>query len=296
VTQTSSSRRRFLKFASGAAAAGTLAVGADATIFEPNRPRLVRQQIPLRRLPPAFDGLSILQLSDFHYDPYFSAKPVTAAVRMANDLKPDLIVLTGDFVTSPIFHRQNLIRRSEALIEPCADVLRGLSAPFGVWAVLGNHDVFWEPNQILSALRRAGIQVLRNDAVPIERDGQRFWLSGVGDVLAGHSDLGRALRSTSRDEAVVLLAHEPDFADQATRHNVDLQLSGHSHGGQVRFPLVGAVYLPHLARKYPKGLRQVGQLMLYTNVGIGTLFIPVRWNCPPEVTLITLRSLQPGAK
>jgi len=95
---------------------------------------------------------------------------------------------------------------------------------------------------------------------------------------------------------VVLLAHEPDFADHATHHNVDLQLSGHSHGGQVRFPLVGAVYLPHLARKYPMGLRQVGQLMLYTNVGIGTLFIPVRWNCPPEVTLITLRSLQPGAK
>jgi len=101
-----------LKLASGAAATGALAVGVDATVFEPNRPRVVRQQILLRRLPSAFDGFSILQLSDFHYDPDFSARPVATAVRMANDLKPDLVVLTGDFVTSPTFHRQNLIRRS----------------------------------------------------------------------------------------------------------------------------------------------------------------------------------------
>jgi len=285
-----------LKLAYGAAAAGTIAVGADATIFEPNRPRLVRQEILLRRLPLVFDGLTILQLSDFHYDAHFSAAPVAAAVRMATDLKPDLVVLTGDFVTSPAFNRPSMIRRSEADIELCADVLRGLKAPFGVWAVLGNHDVFSEPQHVLSALRRTGIQVLRNGAVPIERDGQRFWLSGVGDVLAGDADLDRALRGVVSDEAVVLLAHEPDFADHSVHYNIDLQLSGHSHGGQVRFPLLGAVYLPHLGRKYPKGLRQLGQLMLYTNVGIGTLFVPVRWNCPPEVTLITLRSLQLGTK
>lgn len=289
--QISSSRRRFLKLASGTAAVGTLAIGADATIFEPNRPRLVRQQIPLRRLPAAFDGLTILQLSDFHYDPYFSATPIAAAVRMANELGPDLVVLTGDFVTSPVFHRSNLIQRSEALIEPCAEALRGLSAPFGVWAVLGNHDVFADPHHIMLCLRSAGIQILRNDAAPIEREGQRFWLSGIGDVLAGDSNLGKALRGIPQDDAVVLLAHEPDFADHAARFSVDLQLSGHSHGGQVCFPLLGPVYLPHMARKYPIGLRQVGQLMLYTNVGIGTLIVPVRWNCPPEVTLITLRSL-----
>lgn len=294
--QSSSSRRRFLKFASGAAAVGALAIGVDATIFEPNRPRLVRQQIPLRRLPAAFDGLTIVQLSDFHYDPFFSATPMAAAVRMTNDLKPDLVVLTGDFVTLPVFHRKNLTRRSEALIESCAEGLRGLSAPLGVWAVLGNHDVFSDPHLITSSLRRAGIRVLRNDAAPIERDGQRFWLSGIGDVLAGDSDLRKALRGISQDDAVVLLAHEPDFADHAARYSVDLQLSGHSHGGQVCFPLVGTVYLPEMARKYPKGLRQVGELMLYTNVGIGTLLIPVRWNCPPEVTFITLRSLQAGAK
>jgi hypothetical protein len=104
--------------------------------------------------------------------------------------------------------------------------------------------------------------------------------------------LDLTLRKTSSTDPVVLLAHEPDFADYAARYPIDLQLSGHSHGGQIRFPLVGAVYLPRLARKYPRGLRKIERLMLYTNVGIGTLYIPVRWNCAPELTLITLRSLQ----
>ncbi len=284
-----------MKIASRAAAVGALAVGADATLIEPNRPRLVRQEILLRRLPPAFDGFTILQLSDFHYDPYFSAVPIAAAVRMANSLKPDLVVLTGDFVSSAIVYRSSLFRRATAHIEPCADILRELRGPSGVWAALGNHDVYSNPDHIQATLRSAGIQILRNRAVPIERDGQRFWLAGVGDVLARDANLEEALQGTSSREAVVLLAHEPDFADYSARYPVDLQLSGHSHGGQVCFPLTGAVYFPRMARKYPRGLRRVGELILYTNVGIGTLLIPVRWNCPPEVTLITLRSRQPGS-
>jgi uncharacterized protein len=296
VKVSSSSRRRFLKVASGAAAVGVLGVGADATLIEPNRPRLVRQEILLWRLPPVFDGFTILQLSDFHYDPYFSAKPTAAAVRMANEVKPDLVVLTGDFVSSPALHRSSWVRWASSHMEPCADALRGLQAPYGVWASLGNHDVFSDPHHIQGALRNVGIQVLRNGAAPIERDGQRLWLAGVGDVLAGDADLAKALRGIPSGEAVVLLAHEPDFADQVAHFAVDLQLSGHSHGGQVRFPLVGAIYLPDMARKYPQGLRQIGPMMLYTNVGIGTLILPVRWNCPPEVTLITLRSLQRGVR
>jgi len=268
-------------------------VAGDATLVEPNRPRLIRQEIPLRRLPRGFDGLTIVQLSDFHYDPYFSAIPIAAAVRMANELKPDLVVLTGDFVSAPISQRVALARRAAWHAEPCAEILGGLNAPYGVWAVLGNHDVFSDASQIEAALRRSGIRVLRNGAVPIERDGQRLWLAGVGDVLVGDDDLDQALHGVSSADAVVLLAHEPDFADTTARYPVDLQLSGHSHGGQIRFPFVGAVYLPRMGRKYPRGLRQIDQLTLYTNTGLGTLFIPVRWNCPPELTLITLRSLHP---
>ena len=293
MTGTPISRRRFLRVASGAAAVGTLAVAADATLIEPNRPRLVRVEVPLRRLPLNFDGLTIAHLSDFHYDPHFSVTPIEAAVRIANEVNPDLVVLTGDFVTSPTLRRRSFVMGAAKQAEPCAEILRRLHARFGIWAVLGNHDAFTDPLYIEATLRRAGIQVLRNGAVPVEWRQQRFWLTGVDDVLAGSDNLEKALRGVPGTEAVVLLAHEPDFADRAATYPVDLQLSGHSHGGQVRFPLVGPVYLPKLARKYPLGLRQVGSLKLYTNPGVGTLLIPVRWNCPPEVTIITLRS-SPG--
>jgi uncharacterized protein len=172
--------------------------------------------------------------------------------------------------------------------------LRNLRAAQGVWAVLGNHDAASDPAHITAVLTDVGINVLSNTAVPIERNGRRFWLAGVADVLRSRPDLDVALRTISPAEAVVLLAHEPDFADHTAKYPVDLQLSGHSHGGQVRFPLIGAVYLPSLGTKYPRGLRSIERLTLYTNIGIGTLYIPVRWNCAPEVTLITLRSLQPA--
>jgi len=173
-------------------------------------------------------------------------------------------------------------------------VLKNLRAQHGVWAVLGNHDAFSDPVHVTEALKAVGINVLANTSIPIERNGRRLWLAGVTDVLAHHADLDRALMGISGNESIVLLAHEPDFADHTVKYPVDLQLSGHSHGGQVRLPLMGAVYLPKLGRKYPCGLRTIGRLSLYTNVGIGTLYVPVRWNCAPEITLITLRSLQPA--
>ena len=290
MTAISPTRRRFLKLA---AAAGALAIGVDATIFEPNHPRLVRVDIPLTRLPREFDRFTIVQLSDFHFDPYFSIGPIRKAVEMANSLRPHLVVLTGDFVTAPEIASMERKRRAAEHADPCSAVLRELRAEYGVWAVLGNHDTFADPVYIADTLRRAGIEVLVNASAPIERGGRRLWLAGVADVLARRVDLDSALRGISSGEPAVLLAHEPDFADQAAKYPIDLQLSGHSHGGQIRFPLVGPLYLPRLARKYPRGLRSVDRLTLYTNVGIGTLYVPVRWNCAPEVTLITLRSSKP---
>ena len=199
-------------------------------------------------------------------------------------------MLTGDFITHSSLRGRGLTSYLVKHIEPCAALLSRLRGKQGVWAVLGNHDAFSAPKYVEKNLRQVGLQVLRNAAVPIERDGKRFWLAGVDDVLAGGDDLDQTIAHIPAEQAVVLLAHEPDFADRVARYPVDLQLSGHSHGGQVRLPLVGAVYLPELARKYPLGLRQVRGLTLYTNPGIGTLMIPVRWNCPPEVTLLTLRS------
>jgi hypothetical protein len=204
-----------------------------------------------------------------------------------NDLHPEMIVLTGDFVSAP-WVGDAVEAASKA--EPCAQLLRQLRAPHGLWAVLGNHDVFTDPDRVTAALQSAGIQVLSNQSAPFERDGARFWLAGVDDVLGGTADLNATLHAIPAGEPTVLLAHEPDYADYVSRHPVDLQLSGHSHGGQVRIPFLRPLYLPDLAHKYIWGLYKIGGLTLYTNPGLGTVGAPVRMNCPPEITLITLRS------
>ena len=276
-------RRKFIRLT---AAAGIAALAADTTLLAPNRVRIVRQQIALPRWPARLEGFTIALLSDFHYDPYFSVHPIHSAIPLVNDLHPEMIVLTGDFVSAP-WVGDAAAAASKA--EPCAQLLRQLHAPHGVWAVLGNHDVFTDPDRVTAALQSNGIQVLSNQSASCERDGARFWLAGVDDVLGGTADLNATLHGIPAGEPTVLLAHEPDYADYVSRHSVDLQLSGHSHGGQVRIPFLRPLYLPLLAHKYIWGLYQIGGLTLYTNPGLGTVGAPVRMNCPPEITLITLR-------
>jgi predicted MPP superfamily phosphohydrolase len=173
---------------------------------------------------------------------------------------------------------------------PCAELLSSLKSRHGSYAVLGNHDLGTDEHVVTEALQHNGIAVLKNRSIPIEWQGGRLWLAGVEDVMYARPDLDRTLQNVAPQEPVVLLAHEPDFADEAARYKVDLQLSGHSHGGQIRLPFAVSLYLPPLARKYPWGMRRVGPLALYTNVGIGTIQVPMRWNCSPEVTLITLQN------
>jgi uncharacterized protein len=269
------------------AAVGALALAGDSVLLEPNLPRIVRQDFLLPRWPQTLNRFTIALLSDFHYDPYFSVHPLHAAIPMVNDLHPDLIVFTGDFVSVPDFGDE---KKAAFAAEPCARLLRQMTAPLGLWAVLGNHDDNTDPQYVTRALEAESIRVLANRSVPIEPGGGRFWLAGVNDVIGGTADLTATLRTVPRDEAVVLLAHEPDFADEACRFPIDLQLSGHSHGGQVRLPFLPPLYLPEMARKYMWGTYQVGPLPLYTNAGLGTVTVPVRLNCPPEITLLTLHS------
>jgi len=272
------------------AATGALALGEDSTILEPNQPILTTMEVVLPRLPVVFDGFTIAQLSDFHYDP-LSAVPLRAAIEIVNHLQPDVVALTGDFVTVPPFHRRfHTAKRAASAAEPCASLLEQLHPRLGMASVLGNHDLDSDAPRIAATLQSHGIPVLRNRSIPIEQGGSRIWLCGLDSVLEENQDLGLALQTVPRDELVILLVHEPDFADQAARYPVDLQLSGHSHGGQVWLPGIGAPWLPRLARKYPRGLHRIGPLTLYTNMGLGTIRLPVRLNCPPEVTLFTLRS------
>jgi uncharacterized protein len=280
----STTRRQFLF---SAAAVGAAAVAGDGILFEPNFPRIARREFAIARLPERMDGFTIALLSDFHYDPYFSVHPLHAAIPMVNRLRPDLIVLTGDFVSRPRFGDP---KKAAHAAEPCAQLLSNMFAPCGLWAVLGNHDCDTDPDFVTEALEAHNIHVLANQSQPIEREGSRFWLSGLNDVISDEADVPAALRSVSPGEAVVLLVHEPDFADVTSRYPVDLQLSGHSHGGQIRLPFLPPLYLPEFARKYVWGTYQVGGLALYTNPGLGTIEIPVRLNCPPEITLVTLRS------
>jgi len=282
-------RRRFLALGLPLAAAGTLGsvVGRG---FEEAQGLTVRNlAISIPRLPPAFDGFAIAHLSDFHYHPIYTARPIIKGIREANKLNPDAVVLTGDFVTRPLFRlRRRTIDNVHEQAEPCAELLSQLRPRQGTYAVLGNHDQNSKPALITASLEKYGIRVLRNQAVPVERNGRRIWFAGVDDALAGADDLPRAISGIPAKDTTILLAHEPDIADDVAEYAVSVQLSGHSHGGQIRLPWTGPPYLPELARRYPWGLRKVGDLSLYTNCGLGTIGLPIRWNCPPELTLVRL--------
>ncbi len=267
-------------------------LAADAAIFEPDYPRLVRVDMPLARLPEAWNGLRIVQLSDFHYDPLFSVHPIRKAVEIVQGLKPDLIVFTGDFITETRYSEFLVSWRKQSYYaQECAELLGRIQCRLGSIAILGNHDVAHGADIIVDLLQNNGIKVLRNSAFPLEESGSRLWLAGVDDALEGQPDLKKTFNGIPENEAVILLAHEPDFALESSNQNVDLQLSGHSHGGQIRIPLIGAPYLPDLGKQFPKGLYQVGKMKLYTNVGLGTITVPFRFDCPPEITLFTLRKI-----
>jgi hypothetical protein len=269
---------------------GAVALGEDTILLEPNRPIVTSIEVALARLPAAFDGFTIAQLSDFHYDEYFSGTPIKAAVEIVNNLEPDLVVLTGDFVTIPLYEQFHARKRAANAAEPCAVLLSPLHSHLGTVCVLGNHDVASDAPRIIEILHSHGLPVLRNRSIPIEQGGSRIWLCGLDSIWEGNPDIDLALRGVPAEEIVVLLVHEPDFADEAAYYPVDLQLSGHSHGGQIWLPGIGAPWLPTLAKRYPRGLYRIGPLTLYTNVGLGTIRLPIRLNCPPEVTLFTLRS------
>jgi hypothetical protein len=205
-------------------------------------------------------------------------------VNLVNAEAPDLVTITGDFATYSRF--RFLIRHASRLIAP----LRRLQATDGVVAVLGNHDHKTDARTVRRVLAASGVIELHNAVLTLRRGGESLYLCGVDDLKEGTPRLDRALEGLSEEGAAVLLAHEPDFADEsAATGRFDLQLSGHSHGGQVGVPLLRYPFLPKLSRKYPTGLYRVGDMFLYTNRGLGA-HPRFRFNCRPEITVFTLRS------
>jgi predicted MPP superfamily phosphohydrolase len=273
-------RRRLLKLmGAGLAAVGACATcgACDALYLEPGWIRLERLEVRLRGLPRRLDGFRIVQLSDLHRSSDVSVDHISQAVELALQEHPDVVAMTGDFVTG-----------SAEYASSCAAALQPLAKGGRAFACLGNHDHWTDADVVERAISAVGITVLRNDARELA-DG--LWLAAVDDVWEQQADLHRALRSAPTGAGLVLLAHEPDYADVvAADGRVGLQLSGHSHGGQVRLPLLGALVVPYLAEKYDCGLYELPGLTLYVNRGVGLIQPTVRFNCSPEVALITLRA------
>ncbi len=279
-------RRSFLRGA-GLVAAGMALYSGEIARHEISIPALT---IPIRNLPPAFEGFRIAQVSDLHYDEYTEPWFVHRVIDHVNALAPDLVLLTGDYISFAPLPKSFVL----GAMHRCAQTLAAIACPQR-FAVMGNHDSFLGAPTISPILAAVDIPLLVNQHVPIERAGQRLWLAGIHDPVSNIPDLDAAIPAQP-DGPVLLMSHGPDYADTVAAHPrgplVDLMLSGHSHGGQIRLPFVGALHTPDGGQKYVEGLFQIGGMQLYVNRGIGTVGLPLRLNCPPEITLFTLTRSQ----
>ncbi len=277
-------RRNFL-LGSAAAAGGMALYSGEIARHEIS---IETHTLALAKLPDAFRNYRIVQISDIHFDEYTEPSFVLRVVEQVNLLAPDLVLLTGDYISNTPLGQQFAAR---AMLR-CADQLRKLTCPLR-YAVMGNHDSILGPPLIRAGLASASIPMLFNQHIAIERNGQRLWLAGLADPLSNVPNLQHAIPANA-DGPVILLCHAPDYADNVLAHGygavVDLMLAGHSHGGQVRLPIVGALHRVYGAEKYVQGMYQLGGMQLYVNRGIGTVGVPFRLNCPPEITLFTLQN------
>jgi predicted MPP superfamily phosphohydrolase len=252
----------------GAAGLGYLA------LVEPPRPVLERVTLRPAGWPAALAGLRIGQISDLHLGHHYAEANVAWAIAAMRRERPDMIVLTGDFIAF-----------ADA-IPTLGARLAGLSAPLGVYAVLGNHDGGAEARDVITALGHAGVVVLRNQSRWINVATSGFWLLGLDDIWHGRHDVAAMLDGVSPTGCRVLLAHAPDVVELAARHQIAVQLSGHTHGGQIRLPWIGPFSLPRHGTRYPIGEYRVGPTTLYVSRGVAGA--PLRLGCPPEATVITL--------
>lgn len=236
--------------------------------------------VALPDLPPAFDGYRIVHLSDLHMGHWMNGERLRGVAALVNQQEPELIAITGDFVSYSI----------EQVDAELTEGLRRLDARDGVVAVLGNHDHWLDATAVRKILRAGGVRELANTIYTVQRGDAVLHVAGVDDITVGADRLDEVVAQLPAGGPAVLLAHEPDFADvSAATGRFDLQLSGHSHGGQIILRPFGP-FRGHLFRRYPIGRYQVGNMVQYTNRGLGTHLLRLRINCPPEITVITLRS------
>ena len=259
----------------------TLAQIARTALAEPYQLVVERHAVHLRRLPAALDRLRVVHLSDIHHSPFTGRAHIERAIETANSLDPDIIALTGDYIS-----------HEREYAAPCAEMLGRLRARCGVYAVLGNHDHWTDAALITDLFRAEGIHVLVNEGMRFEhpqRGGASFWLAGVDDTMVGLEDLPLALARSRADEMKLVLAHNPVILRRAARAGVDLVLSGHTHGGQVTWRSERS-RSGRPRRRMLRGLSRRGETQIYVTRGLGTVIVPLRYGSRPEVSLLELRS------
>ena len=267
-------RRRWIK----RAAIGSALAGVAYPFLEAKWCRVARRTVTIPNLRGPFEGMTVAFLSDVHHGPYVPRVYVRSIVEMTNALRPDLVLLGGDYC-----------HHGPRYIAPAIEELGRLRASMGRFAVLGNHD-HWDGYKLsVEALEDARIPLLRNSGAWIDRGSARLRVGGVGDLWCDRPDVGKALGDSTVEDASIVLSHNPDVAETLTDPRVGLMLSGHTHGGQVVVPFYGAPCVPSaFGQKYLRGLVRGPACNVYIGRGAGTISPPVRLFCRPEVVLLTL--------
>ena len=248
--------------------------------FNPGDFEIVKIEVNIPTLPTPFEGYRIVHISDIHYGQWISLDRLTGVVGLINQQEPDIVAITGDFVS---YSQEN--------VEELIPALKEIRARDATVAVLGNHDYWVSAERVRSILRESKIIELNNDVYTVTRKGYALHFAGVDSITLKKNQLDKVLQKLPPNGPAILLAHEPDFADISAKTNrFSLQLSGHSHGGQFVIPKFGTPFRGNGFWKYPLGRYQVKEMVLYTNRGIGTNAFWIRINCAPEITVIDLQS------
>ena len=266
----------------------SVAVIGGAGYISSRRLEMVRQDVPLFGLSTRLDGLKIGVMSDFHGGAFVHKKDIWDAVRMMNHERPDLVALVGDFVDGGYSHNARNVKKGAYVF----DALKGLKAPFGVYAVLGNHDHWTDVRLVRKGLSGIGVVVLDDRHVSLQHN---LAVAGVDDFWEGPARPLKALGDLSRHTPVILLSHNPDVNLQlGGERRVRLVISGHTHGGQIRIPLINKAPWVPCSKKYrgTTGLiQETGHRWTFITKGVGTFFLPIRLACPPDIGILRLRKL-----
>jgi predicted MPP superfamily phosphohydrolase len=279
---------RLLKIAGLELALFSFGGGLYMSKFEPGWLEVTDIKLKLRRLPKQFAGFRLAQISDLHFGGWMDANRLDNVLSAVFSLSPDLLAITGDFSLGHVHRTQQEDReRYTDLVRVLKDYTGGILTV----GIMGNHDYWVNPPVIREIIQSGGLIDLNNAVHVLKSGGESLFVAGVDDVWYSQDRLDLVQAQIPREACAILLAHEPDYADTSARDGrFDLQISGHSHGGQIVLPFLGAPILPWLGRKYPRGLYRVGDMFQYTNRGVGMIPPNLRFNCRPEITVFTLET------